>query len=123
MSTDTKKLHILQHAIGRDQHGQPRYPHNPEFRNHFVTGPGSHDHPTCLELVAEGLMTRSAPSVLTGGDDCFHVTDAGRAWVRENSPPPPKLTRSQRRYEAFLDADSGLTFGEWLKTSFAKESA
>jgi hypothetical protein len=25
------------------------------------------------------------------------------------------MTRSQRRYSAFLDADSSLSFGEWLK--------
>ncbi|QGW82952.1 hypothetical protein [Variovorax paradoxus] len=30
------------------------------------------------------------------------------------------MTRSQRRYEAFLDADSGLRFGEWLRTTWAK---
>lgn len=30
------------------------------------------------------------------------------------------MTRAQMRYEQFLDADSGLRFGEWLKTSFAK---
>lgn len=115
MSEATKKLHILQHAIGRDEHGRPRYPHNPEFRNHFVTGEGSRDHAACLELVAEGLMRRRSGSAISGGDDIFHVTDAGRAYVRENSPPPPKLTRSQRRYQDFLDADSGMRFGEWIR--------
>jgi len=30
------------------------------------------------------------------------------------------MTRSQRRYEAFLEADSGLRFGEWLRTAWAK---
>ena len=27
----------------------------------------------------------------------------------------PRQTRSQRRYQAWLDADSGMKFGDWLK--------
>jgi hypothetical protein len=109
-------LHILQHAIGRDQYGHPRSASNPEFRNHFCTGPGSKDYDACMALVGDGLMTRRAGSAISGGDDIFYVTDAGRAYVREHSPKPPKLTRSQRRYQAFLDADFGDTFGEWLRS-------
>lgn len=30
------------------------------------------------------------------------------------------MTRSQRRYEAFLREDSGLRFGEWLRTNRAR---
>jgi hypothetical protein len=116
-------LHILQHAIGRDEYGQPRSASNPEFRNHFVTGPGSEDYELCCQAVEQGLMTRRPGNALTGGDDVFYVTEAGRQFVTEHSPKPPKLTRSQRRYEAFLDADSGLTFGEWLRTRWAKEVA
>jgi len=33
------------------------------------------------------------------------------------------MTRSQRRYEAFLDADSSMGFGEWLKSPYAKAAA
>jgi len=33
------------------------------------------------------------------------------------------MTRSQRRYEAFLEAASGLRFGEWLKSPYAKAIA
>lgn len=29
---------------------------------------------------------------------------------------PRKLTASQKRYKRYLDADSGLSFKEWLKT-------
>jgi hypothetical protein len=31
------------------------------------------------------------------------------------SPQEPKLTRGQRRYRAFLRADYGLSFIDWLK--------
>lgn len=43
--------------------------------------------------------------------------EAGKRHVTEHSPPPPKLTRSQKRYEAWLDADCGLTFGEFLRST------
>lgn len=103
-------LHILQHSLGVDEFGRGR-----QYRNHFVTGPGSVDHPICMDLVKRGLMTRRDGSVLTGGDDLFMVTRAGRDWMSANSPLPPKLTRSQQRYQDYLDEDGCLSFGEWLR--------
>lgn len=103
-------LHILQHALGLDQYGRGR-----EYRNRFVTGPGTTDYPACVRLTEQGLMIRRVGNELTGGDDCFFVTDAGRAYVRKVSPAPPKLTRDQKRYRDFLAADSGMTFIEWLQ--------
>ena len=112
-------LHILQHALGVDQFGR-----GAQHRSHFVTGAGSDDHPTCMALTERGLMKRwDGASLQFGGDDFFRVTDAGRAFVAEHSPPPPKLTRSQRRYQRYLDADSSLTFRAWLGTSYAKDTA
>jgi len=113
MSAD---LHILQHSLGLDQYGRGR-----EYRQHFVTGEGSTDYPVCMDLVARGMMVRRDGNELSGGDDIFIVTDAGRAYVASNSPEPPKLSRSAQRYRRYLDADSSLRFGEWLKTSWAKE--
>jgi hypothetical protein len=104
-----RDLEILQHSLGLDEYG-----HGRPYRNHFVTGPGSKDFEACCSLTGRGLMEDHGMSPLYGGDHCFTVTDAGRGYVREHSPKPPKLTRSQRRYLAFLDADSGLTFAEWL---------
>lgn len=114
------QLQILQHSIGADQHGRIV---RGGGRNHFVTGEGSKDHSHCMANVAAGLMTRRAGSAISGGDDIFHVTDAGRKAVAEHSPPPPKLTRSQRRYEAFLEEDSSLTFGEWLRATSRRSPA
>lgn len=103
-------LHILQHSLGVDQYGRGR-----QYRNHFCTGPGSLDHPTCLDLTARGLMTRRIAPKFFGGADMFYVTDAGRAYVAEHSPAPPKLSRSKQRYQDYLDADCGIPFGEWIK--------
>lgn len=105
-----ERLRILQHALGLDEHGQGR-----AYRNHFVTEPGNVDHDHCLALLTAGLMKRHAPSELTGGADLFTVTEAGRTYVAQHSPPPPRLTPGQQRYRRFLNADSGMTFGEWLK--------
>lgn len=106
------RLSILQHALGVDQYGRGE-----QYREHFVAGPGHSDYRTCMAMAAEGLMQRHVRHGLDGGSDLFVVTDAGRRFVRENSPRPPKLTRSQRRYEAWLRADCGMTFREWLRCS------
>lgn len=84
-------LHILQHSLGVDRFGRGE-----QYRNHFVTGEGSVDHPICMEAVERGLMHRRSGDALTGGDDLFTVTDAGKAWVAEHSPKPD---RKQTRFD------------------------
>jgi hypothetical protein len=74
------ELHILQHSLGLNGKGQ-----GVQYRNHFVTGPGSADHAICMALVERGFMTRRQGSALSGWDDVFHVTDAGIAHARTAS--------------------------------------
>lgn len=110
---DPKQLHILQHSLGLDQYG-----HGTFYRNHFVTGEGSKDHADCMALVNAGLMTVRTGTPLSGGDDVFRVTDAGKVAVAEHSPPPPtppKLTRGQKNYRDWLHYDSSLSFIEYVK--------
>ena len=52
---------------------------------------------------------------LAGGDDGFWVTEAGKLAVLENSPAPPKLTRSQQTYRDWLRYDSDMPFIEYAK--------
>lgn len=106
------KLHILQHSLGVDQYGEGRH-----SRNIFVTGPDGSDFITCTELVKAGLMINRGSSALSGGGDCFVVTPKGVDFVALNSPAKPKLTRSQKNYRNFLDADCGFSFGEWMRFS------
>ncbi len=116
---DAKILHILQHSLGVDEYGRGQ-----QFRNHFVTGEGSIDHPICAEAVERGLMEcRRKGYELYGGDDVFAVTPAGKQWMAENSPAPPKLTASQKRYQAWLDQDSSETFGDYLRRMARKARA
>ena len=103
----TKQLQILQHALGLDQYGQGTM-----YRNHFCAG--GKDEDRCRELVAMGYMQQHQTTEVLPYYNCS-VTEAGKQAVREQSPKPPKLTRSQHRYRDFLRADSGLKFGEWLK--------
>ena len=107
-------LHIIQHSLGCDQYGRGTM-----YRNHFVTGDGSVDFPICIAATLFGLMTRRVGHPLSGGDDVFNVTAEGKQWMADNSPAPPKLTRSQRRYKAYLDADTSMTFRQWI--SYWKE--
>lgn len=104
-------LHIIQHSLGVDQFGR-----GDQYRNYFATDEGSIDHPICMEAVSRGLMqVRRANYEPYGGMDVFAVTAEGKLWMAENSPQPPKLTRSQQRYQAYLNADwfAG-SFREWI---------
>lgn len=113
-----RQLEIIQHALGCDQYGNSAHPevtahpdYFPYHRNHFCAG--DDDAVICRELVAIGYM-RQHPTT-----ECFpyfncSVTPEGIKAMREESPTPPKLTRSQKRYREFLDADSGLSFREWI---------
>lgn len=107
---DAKQLHILQHSLGLDQYGRGTF-----YRNHFVTGEGSKDHADCMALVNAGFMTVRSGNALSGGDDVFRVTDAGKVAVAEHSPTPPKLTRGQQNYRDWLHYDSSLSFIEYVK--------
>lgn len=102
------QLQIMQHSLGLDQHGQGTM-----YRNHFCAG--EDDEPACRELVAMGYMRVWHPNQSPLPYYNCTVTEEGKRAVREQSPKPPKLTRSQRRYRAFLEADCGHSFGEWLK--------
>ncbi|WP_277969267.1 hypothetical protein [Sphingomonas echinoides] len=113
-----RQLHILQHSLGVDQYGQGE-----QYRSHFATDVGSIDHRDCMALFEAGLMKRRASVKMYGGMDAFFVTDEGRAFVAANSPPPPKLTRSQRRYQAWLDADCNLSFIDYCRRAGAGTSA
>lgn len=113
-------LHILQHALGLDQFGRGE-----PYRNHFVTGEGSIDHPICMEAVRAGLMERRAGNPITGDMDLFLVEDAGRQYVAANSPPPPKLTASQQRYRDWLDVSDvcDLSFIDYCRLKSAERRA
>ncbi|UXF74611.1 hypothetical protein K7574_21190 (plasmid) [Stenotrophomonas maltophilia] len=113
MSSDTltpEQLHVLRHALGVGTAGTDR-----AYRNHFVTGSGGTDHVLCTGLVEAGMMIRHSGTALSGGDDVFTVTELGRTAAVTVAVVPP-LSRSKRRYQAYLQSDSNVTFIDWLRT-------
>lgn len=62
---------LARHALGLSSRCKESY------RNYFVTGEESTDHPDWLAMVEAGYATRRAGSILTGGDDFFRLTRAG----------------------------------------------
>ena len=114
-----RELEIIQHALGCDQYGKNSHPqyrpgpeHYPYYRNHFCAG--ARDEDDCKALVELGLMVQHETTTWLPYFNCS-VTPAGIKAMRDESPAPPKLSRSQKRYRAWLDADCGMTFFEWMK--------
>lgn len=102
-----KQLGILQHAVGADEYGRISM----NSRNFYCAG--EDDKSDCQALIDMGFMKRHKTTELFPYFNCS-VTDAGKAAMKDASPIPPKLTRSQQRYRRFLDADLGCTFREFL---------
>ena len=102
-----EQLQILQHSLGVDECGQGEM-----YRNHFCAG--GCDETLCRELVDMGYMQQHLTTKWLPYFNVSVTPDGIAAMVRE-SPKPPKLTRSQKRYRQFLRADTGRPFGEWLK--------
>jgi hypothetical protein len=117
MTTLTRRqLEILQHSLGVDKYGRGKH-----YRNHFCAG--GDDVEVCKSLVDLGFMETFTRSYLPYYN--CRVTDAGVKAMEENSPNPPKLTRSQKRYREWLqvgDCFDG-SFGDWLKSQASRVKA
>ena len=107
-----RHLEILQHALGVDQYGRTPKGYTPYTRNFFCAGAA--DEPDCRELVALGYMEQRRTTSVFPDFNCA-VTPEGIKAMHEASPKAPKLTRSQLRYRRFLDADSGMSFRDWMR--------
>jgi hypothetical protein len=105
----SRQLEIIQHALGADEYGKRK---RSDGRNYFCAGPA--DEPDCRMLVKLGYLQQHERTEVFPYFNCSVTGDGINAMLRE-SPPPPKLTRSQQRYRRFLDADCGVSFREWLK--------
>jgi hypothetical protein len=113
MNLTESQLHIIQHSLGLDQYGRGR-----EYRNHFVTGPGSSDFADCEALVDGNCMVvrRNLPLAGGPGNNCYTVTNWGRRKMHEQSPEPSKVSKSKKRYLEYLEvADCFDGFRDWLR--------
>ena len=66
-----RQLQILRHAVG--------WPKN--YRNHFLTWPGTKDYADCEALVSAGLMALARADEIGGGT--YKVTDEGWKAMRD----------------------------------------
>jgi hypothetical protein len=125
----TEERELMCHALGL-QLGCDR---RTAYRNRFICDAKD---PVWSSLKERGLATSQDVAFLGDGDICFLVTDAGciallgMTWRKaedrrftENEvrgahglPPAPKLTRSQKRYQRYLEyGDRFSSFIEFCK--------
>lgn len=109
-----EELHILQHSLGVDKYGLGRM-----YRNDFCAC--GDNEIVCRALVAKGYMKQHLTTEMFPYFNCS-VTESGKQAMLNESPKPPKLTTSQKRYREFLSADSGMPFIEWLKASYGRRA-
>lgn len=113
MKLSPSQLHILQHSLGLDQYGR-----GSEYRNRFVTGPGSKDWDDCQTLVSGACMYDHGPMSIAGGMHCFQVTDWGRLKMQEQNPEPPKISKAKQRYHEWMavgECYQDWNFIDWLR--------
>lgn len=87
-----KQIELARHALGLPNRERRSY------RNHFVTGEGSDDHPEWVAMVGGGFAKRRAGNQLTGGDDLFWLTpDGAAAALRHGERLDPKDFPGEKR--------------------------
>lgn len=119
MQLTPNQLHILQHSLGCDQYGRGQ-----QYRNHYADHAQSKDWLDLHILVAAGFMEDRGKPAAWGTLTCFVVTDAGKRVMIEQSPPPPKVSRSRSRWLEWLDSADAyypMKFGEWLRRKLYKD--
>lgn len=112
-----EQLHILQHSLGADKYGcnQDGIRGGKFYRDYYCAGLDNDDViGDILYLVSQGWM-RAGHKLNEGRDQYFFVTQLGITAMLNASPTGPKLTRDQKRYRDFLNADCDYSFGEYLK--------
>ena len=109
------EIHILCHALGRDDYGQLRRGVREEYRNHYDPSPEVQS--SIDRLVLAGLME---PYQCVGGWTMYRVTNEGRRQAIKQSLPAPRQTDAARRYRKWQDTRDahGLSFGQWLREGY-----
>lgn len=110
-----EELHILCHALGRDDYARLPSGRVDEYRNHY--DPSEEVQPSIDVLVRLTLME---PYECLGGWTMYRVTDEGRRQAIKQAPPAPRMTRAARRYRKWQNTRDahGLTFGQWLRQGY-----
>lgn len=104
---------LLAHAMGLS--GTKLESH----RNYFAASPNSHDQKQWEILCENDLAENRGSRPIFGDLICYVVTAKGepaaRNWACSQKPPEVKMTRSQKRYAAYLHDETTESFFEWMK--------
>lgn len=113
MNISKEEKDVLFHTLGYNYKDTP-------FRNYFLTSATSSDYKHLASLEDKGLVGRAqTPSFLDKKDILFYVTDTGKSLAKElYIESQPKLTRSQKRYQLYLQSEADEPFGVWLKMPY-----
>lgn len=101
MNISQSSVELMQHALGINERNREPY------RNYFLS---SHEDNEWEELVSKGLATSYPAPNGVCGDIYYQVTDEGKDVAISQLPEPKKQTK----YDEYLDADTCITFAEWL---------
>ena len=110
---EASQVDVLMHTLGYSR-GNPE-----SSRNHYVAG--GEDVAICRSLVELGLMEERPACDLSGGDPVFLASSLGRVKAKRMALDMldmdwdgKPMTASRKRYLAFLEADTGESFRQWL---------
>lgn len=104
MDISQSSIELMQHALGVNERNREPY------RNYFLS---SHEDNEWEELISKGLATSYPAPKGVCGDIYYQVTDEGKN-VAIAKLPEPKAEKKNSNYEKYLDADTCLSFGEYI---------
>ena len=113
METTKHQNELMWHTIGLSRG---------ENRNWFGTSLGYKDSDGFEELIKMGLAEKRNPPSWSGDDVIYSLTEKGIEVAKEAFPKPKKTTRSQARYQRFLEyGDSFDAFMDFVRWDCEKE--
>lgn len=108
--------------LTKNQIGIMKHTVSDRERNWFGTSKGCQDANDFDQLVKLGFAVDRQPPPWSGDTALYSLTEEGKKIVNEieleEFKNRPILTKSKRRYNAFLDLDCPQSFGEWLKDPY-----
>jgi hypothetical protein len=112
MKITKNQFNMMKHALGLNYK-------ETSFRNHYVSSKTGKDFDEWQYLVKNCLAVEMKSSLIGYHFVCFQVTERGREIVKILiQKTKPKLTRSQKRYKAYLKSDTEETFIDWLRNPY-----
>jgi len=124
MKPTEKQITLMSHALGADEF----YKQKGFYRNRFCAYKGGEDHQEWVGLVDAGYAVKNERAAFLNKDcDFFHCTEKAEILIRqvlhERKIAEPKISRSRRRYQAYLSVSDTTdeTYGQWLKNKYWSE--